>query len=101
MLAQRMVHFAVNRPRAVTALMLGTTLLLLMAAALPTVAPESIRLVDGAESDPEDELNRLARFIVAPGLLDVLGAKLYSMAPESPASALVLSLELLPETLHA
>ncbi len=58
MLAQRMVHFAVNRPRAVTALMLGTTLLLLMAAALPTVAPETFPFMNAAriDTDPENML---------------------------------------------
>ncbi len=56
--ARRMVHFAVDRPRTVTAVMLVSTFLLLLGAALPTVAPDAFPFMHPArvDTDPENML---------------------------------------------
>ncbi len=56
---RHMLDFCLKRPAAVTWLMVGTTLALLLLAALPTVAPKAFPALHGAkiDTDPENMLS--------------------------------------------
>jgi len=65
-------------------------------------ARERFGLVGPTMADgPANELERLARFMVAPGLVEVLGASLMASPAETRCPALVLSLDLIPQALPA
>ncbi|MDD3546398.1 MAG: hypothetical protein PHG96_13720, partial [Kiritimatiellae bacterium] len=56
---QKIMGFCLKRPAAVTWIMAGTTLALLLLAALPTAAPSAFPFLHGAkiDTDPENMLS--------------------------------------------
>lgn len=65
-----------------------------------SVTSHRTRLVSAEDQgDPLSELDRLARFMVSPGLVQSLGATLRTTDSADEQTALVLTVEMLPETL--
>ncbi len=65
-----------------------------------SVTNSRTRLVtSSAQDEPTSELDRLARFMVAPDLIEALGAVLRTSESAADRPALVLTLNLMPETL--